>query len=180
MVNNSNKEVESKIIEVSSKPLESRLAELGAKKIFEWELAATWFMNVNKKEVRVRKEWETIQVEYKELLPSESWVKECIEIWYQSDNLENTLLVFKNLWFKVTSTSVKKRVSYLLRDKTRLDFDTYSKLGPLNDIPELLEIEASSRKVIIKIANLLGYNESDLKDWTPKELIQYYTKTPQD
>lgn len=176
MANPNHREVEAKIIEVSLQDLEARLQELWAQKIFEWELDATWLMNRYSKEVRVRREWDTIQVEYKEIVTSEDWVKEAIEIGFQSNNLENTLLVFEKLWFTITSTSVKTRISYLLKENERLDFDTYSRLWGLTNLPELLEIEASSKEVIIKIAELLGYTEADLKDWTPRELIEHYSQ----
>lgn len=55
----------------------------------------------------------------------------------------------------------------------KLDIDTYSDLQG-ERIPTLLEIEAASQETVIRVAELLGYQESDLRDYGPVELLKHY------
>ncbi len=79
------------------------------------------------------------------------------------------------------SKSVKNRTSYILqlveypKMPVKLVIDEYSDLDGMRLKPLLeIEVEADSntpevveecKKVIVSVANLLGYQESDLKDW---------------
>lgn len=174
---NNNIEVEVKILEVSRADLEKKIKVIGWEKIFEWELDARWFKNVNWKKVRVRKEWNKCVTEYKEKIWNSDF-KEMLEIGITSDNFDNQIMIFEKLWFKQISKSIKTRVSYLLKINDifwniRFDFDKYSDLDWMK-IPELLEIEASSWEVIKQIAKVIWFNSWDLKNWDARKLSEYY------
>jgi len=173
-----NKEVESKILDIDRVSIEKKIIDLWWKKVFEWILDATWFENINWEKVRVRKEGNKVVTEYKKKIETSNNAKECIEIWYSPDNYDSQIEVFKSLWLIEISRSIKTRVSYLLENfddnlDVRFDFDKYSDLWWI-EIPELLEIEASSYDVILKITDLLWYKESDLNDWWAWDLLKYY------
>ncbi len=176
---NNNIEIESKILDVSHMDLEKKLFELGARKIFEWELKAIWLVNINWKKVRVRQEWDKVMIEYKEDVWTDSSIKQMKEIWFEADSFDKVLEVFELLWFEKLHKSIKKRVSYWLVNheefwNIQFDFDNYSDLEWRDDIPEFMEIEASSKDIIIKVANILWFKESDCKSFWPKELLEYY------
>ncbi len=99
--------------------------------------------------------------------------------------------------FAETSRNVKDRVTYLLDldcgSTAEIVFDSYSDLDGM-EIPALIEIEvaelpdsaveecagdvakltAAMREKIVTAAGLLGYAESDLKDWSARELSAHY------
>lgn len=173
-------EVEGKILDINLEELIDRIYALGGKKVFEWELRAQWLINVNGEKIRVRKEGSKILVEHK------AWQKSAIagiktnkETRFWADNFEDVIGTFLRLWFKNhVQLSVKNRVSFILEwiDPTgvvKLDIDTYSDLQS-EIIPPLLEIEAGTHEVVVKVAELLGYNASDLKDYGPVELLRHY------
>jgi len=180
MNNSNNTEVEAKILDVSHTDLEEKIHDLWWKKIFDWILDAVWMVNVNWERVRVRKEWDKTMTEYKKLIWGNDNFKENIEIPYSPDSHENQIKVFEALWLKQANRSIKRRVSYLLENnddfwKVQLDFDKYSDLDWM-EIPELLEIEASSWEVILKVAEILWFKEEDLKNWWARELAENYAK----
>jgi len=177
-MNTNDRELEIKILEVDNKELESKIYKLWWLKTRDEIFEAIWMKNVNGKKVRVRKEWKDTSVEFKKKI-SGSWnIKESIEVWYHSDNFEKQIEVLELLWFIQISRSIKNRISYCLEknnqhEKVILDFDTYSNFEWLK-IPQLLEIEAQSKKTIIKVAKLLGFEEFDFKNWWADELLEYY------
>ena len=180
MNNSNNIEVEAKILNVSHKDIEEDILKLWWKKIFDWELDAVWMQDpdIEERKVRVRKEWDKVMTEYKEKIDNEWWFKESIEIWYSPDHHDNQIKVFEKLWLEQANRSIKNRVSYLLENDKELwtvqfDFDKYSDLDWM-EIPELMEIEASSWDIIIKVAKVLWFKEEDLKNWNARELAEYY------
>lgn len=180
MENTNNIEVEAKILDVSHKDLETEILELWGEKIFDWELDAIWFQNLEWIRVRVRKEWEKIMTEYKKLIWDDEKFKKSLEVWYETDNLEKQIDFFEALWYKQISRSIKRRVSYLIENndnfwKVQLDFDEYSDLDWMQ-IPELLEIEAWSWEIILNVAEILWFTEKDLKNWNSRKLSEYYSK----
>lgn len=183
MQNTENIEVESKILEVSHVDLEPIILKLWWKKIFDLEFLATWMINVNWKKVRIRKEGAKVVVEYKEKIWNNKAFKINKEISCSVEDFKAQISIFKEIWLKVISESTKRRVSYLLESnelwKVKLEFDEYSDLDGMR-IPELLEIEAESWEVILKVAEILWFSGNDLKDWSAEELSKYYKKRQSD
>ena len=124
-------------------------------------------------------------------------VKACQEVGFGADSFEGALRFFETLGFAETSRSVKDRVTYLLGlecgSVAEVVFDSYSDLDGM-EIPTLVEIEvaelpdsaveecagdvakltAAMREKIVAAAGLLGYTETDLKDWSARELSAHY------
>lgn len=187
-------EVEAKIIEVDFAIMDNKIRALGAELEFQkTRFTAIWMQNENGEKLRVREEWDMVKVEAKNVLVWSSGIKvagESTPIIY--DDLSNALRSYMAKWYVEISRSVKKRTSYLLNFSSspehpvKLVIDEYSDLDWMR-IPPLLEIEIEAdsnapeiietcKNVIVEVANLLGYSEEDLKDWSAKDLLDYYKK----
>ncbi len=70
------------------------------------------------------------------------------------------------LGFTANSYQENQRISFTL-DGAQLEIDTWPR------IPSYLEIEASTKEDVIRLAELLGYAESDL---TGENTIKIYTR----
>ena len=106
-------EVETKIIEVDRIRDESRLLQLGAKRVSDKELVAVW-MEGHGKKFRVRDEGGDVKVESKAALFSSGGVKACQEVGFGADSFDGAIRFFESLGFAETSRNVKNRVTYLL------------------------------------------------------------------
>ena len=124
-------------------------------------------------------------------------MKACQEVGFAADSFEGALGFFETLGFAETSRNVKDRVTYLLGldcgTALEIVFDSYSDLDGM-EIPALIEIEVAElpesviedsasdvgkltlamREKIVSAAGLLGYAETDLKDWSARELSAHY------
>lgn len=185
-------ELESKIIEVDFDTMDNKIRAIGAELEFQkTQFTAIWMQNERWEKLRVREEGSEVKVEVKNMFASVAWVKvagESTPIIY--DDLSNALRSYMAKWYVEISKSVKKRTSYLLNlssspvHPVKLVIDEYSDLDGMR-IPPLLEIEVEAnsntpeiveacKNVIVEVANLLGYSEEDLKDWSAKDLVDYY------
>ena len=160
----------------------ARIYEISWFKVFNWELSAQWLINpYNWEKLRVRQEWDRVFVEHKEALKSSiSGIKTNQETGFEAESFDDVIATLEKIWLqKHGLKSVKYRVSFLLEginldgDAVKLDIDTYSDLQG-EQIPTLLEIEAASQEIVVRVAILLGYQESDLRDYGPVELLRYY------
>ena len=177
-----NKEVESKILEVNFDEISKKILSIWWElEFFKKKFIAIWVQNELWYKYRIRKEWDNVVEEHKEILSWSNWVKEALETPKKVVDFEEARAFAKVIWFKEISFSVKDRTSYLLdlseiwEWKVNIVIDEYSDLDGLK-IPAFIEIEALNRDVIVKVAKLLWYEESDLKDWWAKKLIEYYSK----
>lgn len=187
-------EIESKILEVDVNSLTERLTELGAVYQFTKTFVAIWLAGHGTK-FRVRKEGDTVVVEHKEMMEIGAKMKACYETGFQTEDMDDTLAFFKKIGFSEISKSVKERTAYtldlgLLEGAVEIVFDTYSDLNG-QAIPTFIEIETKripdviprrssmvkeAQNVIFKVTALLGYQPSDLKDWSSVELSAYYKR----
>lgn len=189
-------EVESKILDVDVERDSTRLESLGARKLHVRELTAVWLQGYGDK-FRVRHEGDETKVERKRVISAEAGIKACTETGFVARYFEPTLEFFKELGYVEISRSVKDRTSYILDlpegFETEVVFDTYTDLEGMR-IPTLIEIEivkapdallfecvgdsprlvARLRKTIVSVAEVLGYGETDLKNWGPRELAAHY------
>lgn len=171
-------EVEGKILDINYEELVRKISNMDAILVCTWTLRAQWLININGEKLRVRQEWTKISVEHKEFRKSDiSGIKTNNETGFEADSFDNIINTLLKVWLKRHwLLSVKSRVSFLLQWKNqgvKLDIDTYHNLQ-WESIPSLLEIEASSHEIVVKVAGLLGYSESDLKDYGPIELLRHY------
>jgi hypothetical protein len=113
-----------------------------------------------------KKEWKTKNLKEK-------------TIWLFS-NLEEGINYYESIWYSVVSKDVKRRTAYILdltskwKWKVKLEIDEYFDLFWIKDIPPLLEIEAMSEEVVMEVAWILWFEESDVKDWWTRKLYEYY------
>lgn len=82
------------------------------------------------------------------------------------DSFDETSALLGMLGFTPKSYQENKRVSFLL-DSAEVELDTWPQ------IPTYLEIEAGSAEEVIRVAGLLGYDESDL---TGENTINVYAR----
>jgi adenylate cyclase class 2 len=169
-------EIEVKILNVTQVDLSEKLQLLGAKKIFEGELYAMYFdtptHELRSKQItlRLRQEGERVVLCTKQKMHSES-VKSEEEIEIEVSDINKTNEILANLGFAKYFALRKRRVSYDLQN-AKIEFDKY--LGEHSFVPEFFEIEAKSEKEVFRIANILGFEKSDCKNWSSKEVIKYY------
>lgn len=176
-----NKELEVKILWVDFDSISEKITEIWwVLEFFRTRFEAVWMKNSEWKKFRIRKEWDKVKVEHKEMVPNWDWLKEAIETWFSSDNFEWTINFFEKIWFKEISRDVKNRTSFILKNmwdwETRIVIDEDSNLWWLN-IPTFIEIEAFSKEVILEVARLLWFDERDFRDWWAEDLIKFYWKS---
>ncbi|WP_218026901.1 hypothetical protein [Nocardia vaccinii] len=82
------------------------------------------------------------------------------------DDFTTTHTMLGKLGFTANSYQENQRISFTL-DGAQLEIDTWPR------IPSYLEIEASTKEDVIRLAELLGYAESDL---TGENTIKIYTR----
>lgn len=175
-----NNEKESKILEVDFESISQKIVSIGGVlEFYKQKFTAVWVQNELWYKYRIRKEAENVVIEHKEMLWSQDGVKDADETPMRVYDFEEARAFAKVIWFQEISFSVKNRTSYLLdlewswEGKVHIVIDEYSDLDGLV-IPAFIEIEALNREVILKVARMLWYDESDLKDWGARSLMEYY------
>ncbi len=169
-------EIEVKILEVNRTTLERKLAELGAKKVFEGNIQTFFFdfkdgtIIKQKNVLRLRKEQDKIELTYKKVQVTPT-AKTAQEYSVEVSSLETMREILEKLGLSIIDNTQKQRVSYTL-EGARFDFDCY--LGDFGYIPEFLEIEAKSTELIYKYAELLGFRAMDCLAWSTTDLIKHY------
>ncbi len=172
------KEIEVKILDINRQEIETKLIELGAKKIFEGELEAIFFDNkessirTSKQTFRLRKEENKIFITHKKIIPSKDLkIRDETEI--EVSDFEVARKLICAIGFKEISTSKKRRISYKLNN-VKIEFDKL--LDDQDFVPEFLELESENEESIFEFANILGFKKEDCKAWTGKDVINYYSK----
>jgi len=171
-------EIEVKILDINRKELEKKLISLGAKKIFEGEIYASFFdykdNSIRKKNntMRLRKEGNKTVLTYKKPVKHES-IKIRKEYETEVSDFKTAKKILESLGLKEWKILKKRRISYKLNN-VRFEFDKH--IDQYSYVPEFLEIEAKSIEDIYKYAKLLGYKEEDCKPWTIMNLEKYYSK----
>lgn len=174
------KEIEVKILETSHKDLESKLLELGAKKVSDQELNAIFFDNKtgdiegNNQTLRLRKEGDVSFLTHKRKIKGASEdlkIREETEI--EVSSFEDTKKILEILGYNEFKSITKRRISYKL-DDIKFEFDIHK--GAHSHIPEFLELEAENIDIIHKYVELLGLKKEDCKPWSVNELVKHYKK----
>lgn len=172
------KELEVKILEINREEVQRTLISLGARKILDSEIRTLFFdfkdsRIQNMKDVlRLRKENGKTDLTYKKVSLGE-FAKQAEEYSVEVSSIEAAQQVLEHLGLFKTEDMAKHRISYRL-NSARFDIDRF--LGTYDFIPEFLEIEAESLKIIHRNAELLGFRAKDCLPWSTEELIQHYNK----
>jgi adenylate cyclase, class 2 len=171
------REIEVKILDVDRPSLEKKLIKFGAKKVFDGELRALYFdykdQSLKKAghTLRLRKEKDNSILTFKEYVSNDR-LKQRDEYEAAVDDFDKTKDILERLGFMINLELHKHRISYSFGN-VKVEFDKY--LGKHLFVPEFLEIEGPDEGNIYCVARLLGYDKSDCKPWTTKELIAYYS-----
>lgn len=171
-------EIEVKILDVNRAEVKKKLIELGAEKVFDGELSASYFdfpdMSIRKSKglLRLRTEGEKIILNFKERISDEK-VKIRKEHEVEVSSFETTKTILEKLGFPQWLEFKKRRISYKL-GTVKIEFDKY--LDAYDFIPEFLEIEATNEEDIFKYAKILGFKEEDCSTKGFLAIADFYKK----
>lgn len=158
-------EIELKILEINvSKVIE----QLPAKKSFEGEISAEFFLNPDGKKIRLRKLLNKNILTYKIIHSDDEAIKNK-EIEIEFNNYKKTARLLKLLGFKKYGQSKKHRLSYYW-EGIHFDIDT------LANIPTFIEIESDSFEKVKKGVEIIGYKLEDTVRLTERTLKEHYLK----
>ena len=161
------KEIEVKVIEVNKEEMIEKLINLGAKKVFEGTLSGNWYKNTKNVLLRLRKEGpKTFLTMKKKISKDKAKVMEELETEVKEFEIMHEILAN---FFEFNAMPKKQRIKYKLKD-TSFDFDEYE------GIPVFMEIEAGSIEKIEEYIRKLNIDQSNVKNWTGKELLEHYKK----
>ncbi len=167
-------EIEVKILEIDCQSVNQKLESLGAKKVFEGEVTASYYDFSNGKlgkdglVLRLRKKEQTVELTLKKKL-SQAEAKIMQEYEVNVTNFEAMQNILYGLGLKEIKTAKKHRISYVL-DDLHFDLDTYS------GIPTFLEIEAPTLEKVREYVVKLGFSMKDTRPWSGGDLLWYYKK----
>lgn len=167
-------EIEVKILDVNRKTLETGLAKLGAKKVFDGDLEWVAFRLPAKDQapsqsmLRLRKRGKKAELTFKKLLSTKrAKISEEIEVQVANYEKMKQILLAIGLEPKPGFPLKKHRTSYELKG-AHFEVDT------LPGIPTYLEIEAPSVAVALEYATKLGFSKHEIKSWGTREVFAHY------
>lgn len=167
-------EVEVKILNIDRKRIEQKLRFLGAEKYFEGEIHALFFdfptqsITNSQGMLRLRRIGERTELTFKDAISSaETKVRNEREI--EVSDFDTTKKILESLGLSVWLEMKKHRTTYSLPD-ARFELDKHH--DQYEFVPEFLEIEASDPDTVYKYAQLLGFEEKDLKPWTILDIVK--------
>lgn len=188
-------EEELKILDIDIKKLTSKLEEIGAKKIFEWEIVDRYFdtealdldtnTNIWKRSLRIRtritKDTEdtyyTIKRKVKWWDKGKKKTRSCYEKEFEIKECDHFEQILADMWLRNSRSKRKQRISYAIEirlpeadktEKVKFDIDTYEW------IPSLVEIECESEKVTEYLIQKLGLTEHKTLSTGSRGLFRHY------
>ena len=171
------KEIEVKILDIERVSLESRLTTLGAELRFDDEIDALFFdtpgglIGGARNLLRLRREGTKVVLTFKEYVANgKAKVRQEYETVVADFDAMSAIL--KHLGLHPVLTVRKHRTTYELPG-ARFSFDRHT--GELAYIPEFLEIEADSAKLLDENVARLEFKASDCRPWGLPELIAHYS-----
>lgn len=165
-------EIEVKILDVDVKATIGKLEKLGAKKVHEANQKFILYdypdnrLKQEGKVLRLRENGKKIEMTLKERV-SKDKSKIMIEHETNISDMETAKKILSSLGIVEIWKGEKHRISYKI-DNVEFEFDT------IPGIPTYLEIEAPDEKTLFEYVKKLGFDESDAKPWTYKDVLQHY------
>ncbi|MFK7780076.1 MAG: CYTH domain-containing protein [Candidatus Gracilibacteria bacterium] len=182
-------EKEIKILDVDVKKIQEKLEKLGAEKTFEGFIHDVYYdfhdeeknhlkMEKNKRLFRVRQKGDihmyTIKRKRnKKKDGGETGVKIADEGEREITDVESFKKVLEKYGMKETREKKKHRISYSL-GKIEFDIDDYYLGDDKNEIPPLLEIEASTSEELNEWVKVLGLTKHQIEKWGSRKLFNHY------
>lgn len=175
-------EREVKILDVDPDALQAKLVALGAHLVNQGPVEAQYFerstgrkLSKDRSSLRLRLNG-VLELTLKHRKRREGGVKVCDEstVVLRSEDTAAMNVILEALGAGCIRTETKHRISYALRhegEDVHFDIDD---LG--DDIPPLIEIEATRDALIWHFVEVLGFKRSDAVDWTTTEVRKYYEK----
>jgi adenylate cyclase class 2 len=166
------KEIEVKILEIDVADIKKKLEGLGAKIIFDGTLKNIYFdtednsLENNGCVMRLRFDGEKAILTHKDKI-THGTVKVADETELTVEDFDNMHKILERIGFKEKFTYSKKRISYGLEG-------VHFELDSIEGIPTFLEIESEDEEVIKKYVELLGFKQSDAKNWGTRQLCKHY------
>ncbi len=160
-------EHEAKILDINPDAVEQRILDKGGRKRGERFMRRYVYditPGVSGKWIRLRDNGITTTLAAKEILSDA--IDGTHEVEITVDDFTTTSVLLEMLGFTAKSYQENRRVSLTL-DGAQLEIDTWPR------IPPYLEIEATTKQHVIRVAELLGYTESDL---TGENTIKIYAR----
>lgn len=170
-------EIEVKIIDIDVEEVRKKLEALGAIKVFEGEVHASYYdfsdrsITQQKNVLRLRKKWESIvELVYKQKVLSEG-VKKNKEYEVEVNDYEIMKSILQHLWLEQYKTMPpKQRESYSIED-------VHFELDTITDCPTYLEIEAWTDTQIKECVEKLWYHMEDTNTWSQTQVVTHYKNT---
>ncbi len=167
-------EIEVKILNIDRKKVEEKLISLGAKKIFDGKIQASFFdfpnksIRNNKQTLRLRRVGDKTFLTFKNPIPhNDVKIREEFEV--EVSDFNKTKNILESLGLSEWLTMKKHRTTYIL-DNVRFEFDKH--IDQYSFVPEFLEIEAKDIKTLYKYVELLGFKKEDCKPWTILDIVK--------
>jgi hypothetical protein len=140
-------------------------------------MTAVWMKNKTTwHKVRIREEWSKVVIEEKRKIETvEKNIKWATEIKHKNkwSTFIEEVILWETDWYIQINKSVKTRISFILKNWVKIEFDKYLDLDWMK-IPEFAEIESTKYEEILETVKLLWLNENVLKNWNAWELASYY------
>lgn len=167
-------EVEVKILNIDRKQVEEKLRSLGAEKEFDGEIHALFFDFPDKSitdsqgMLRLRKAGDRTQLTFKGVISStETKIRDEREV--EVSDFDTAKEILESMGLSVWLEMKKHRTTYSLPD-AHFELDKHH--DQYEFVPEFLEIEAAGPDTVYKYAQLLGFEEEDLKPWTILDIVR--------
>lgn len=151
-----NIEYEIRVLEIDVEEIKAKLEKLKAKKVDEMEYKRYVYYTKEKiytKWIRLRTDGKVSTITYKNI--KEKTVDGTEELEIEVDNFEKSKEMIEKLGFEFRGYQENKRIRYIL-EGVEIDIDFW----PM--IPPYLEIEGKNEEEIMKIAQLLGVDNSKI------------------
>ena len=170
-------EIEVKIFNINKNKIICKLISLNAKKVFDGKLTANLYKSKTEDMdfmLRLRSDGKESYLTYKKGI-SKDEVKITKELEVKVEDFKKMNSIIENIGFCKKQTLIKNRESYIViyeDEKIRIEFDEY--LGKYSKVPLFMEIEAPSKKSLIKFAKVLGISKEDFDTSHTSQLIRKY------
>ena len=160
-------EHEAKILDIDPDAVERKIIDKGGRRLGERRMSRYVYdvtPGENGKWIRLRDNGTETTLAVKEI--TSDAIDGTHEIEVTVDDFDATNALLEMMGFTAKSYQENKRVSFTL-DGAQLEIDTWPQITPY------LEIEAATKEDVIRVAELLGYSESDL---TGENTIKIYAR----
>lgn len=167
-------EIEVKILEIDKRAVVEKLESFGADKLFDADLEQLYFDFADKrlsqdyKILRLRSEGDYSELTYKEDSGKSNDAKIMDEVEVEVEDFNSMKKILEFIGFKNWLSLKKHRTSFSIGD-------VHFEIDEFKDIPPLLEIEASSEELVFEWVEKLGFDRSDAKAWSGKDVMDHYS-----